>query len=146
MKKIKITLSSDDVGFLKKFKMERGRTLRQTNRANVLLLCHGGKREKDISEFLGITADTIWRIKKRYLEKGAKEALREDQRPGQPRQFNTDHEAKLTAIACSEAPGGRERWTLELLTEKMRSGTAGCETISRETVRLMLKKTGLSPG
>ncbi|MBI5414068.1 helix-turn-helix domain-containing protein [Candidatus Peregrinibacteria bacterium] len=140
MKKIKIILSSDEILFLKKFKGGKGRTLRETNRVNILLLCHSGKREKDISEFLEVTADTIWRIKKRYTEGGVKKAIEESPRPGQPRRFSTDHQAKLTAIACSEAPGGRERWTIGLLTEKMRSGKNGCKTISRESVRLMLKK------
>ena len=146
MKKIKIKLTAEDVRFLKVFKQEKGRTLRETNRAGILLLCHTGKREKDISEFLGVTADTIWRIKKRYAEGGVRKATEENSRPGQPRKFSTDHQARLTAIVCTVAPAGRERWTLELLTQKMRSEVAGCKTISKEAVRLMLKKTGLSPG
>lgn len=146
MKKIKIILRPDEVGFLKRYKSEKGRTLRETNRANILLLCHTGKREKDISEFLGVTTDTIWRVKKRYAQGGLKNALEENSRPGQPRRFGMDHQAKLTAIACTQAPGGREHWTIGLLTEKMRSGKDGCKTISRETVRLMLKKTDISRG
>ncbi|MBI5414497.1 helix-turn-helix domain-containing protein, partial [Candidatus Peregrinibacteria bacterium] len=77
MKKIKIILSSDEILFLKKFKEGKGRTLRETNRVNILLLCHRGKREKDISEFLEVTTDTIWRIKKRYTEGGVKKAIEE---------------------------------------------------------------------
>jgi len=146
MKKIKITLRSDEVAFLKRFKGEKGRTLRQANRASILLLCRKDKREKDISAFLGVTTDTIWRTKKKYTEGGLKAALEENFRPGQPKRYGTDLQTELTAIACSEAPEGRERWTLELLTEKMRSETNGCKTISKETVRLMLKKTELSPG
>lgn len=146
MKKTKINLSPEEMKFLKKFKQETGRTLRETNRANILLLCHRKKREQDIADFLEVDLATIWRIKKKYTERSLEEALSEDFRPGQPRRFNTHHQTELTAIACSDAPEGRERWTLELLTEKMRSGVSGCKTISQETVRLMLKKTALSPG
>lgn len=146
MKKIKIELRPHEIVFLKKFKQEKGRTLRGINRANILLLCHKNKPGKDIAEFLEVTADTIWRIKKRYAEGGMKRALEENPRPGQPVRYGTNHQAGLTAIACSDPPEGRERWTLELLTEKMRSGVSGCESVSKEAVRLMLKKTGISHG
>lgn len=146
MKKIKINLTAGEVTFLKKYKRETGRTLRQTNRANILILCHNDKREKDIAEFLGVRTDTIWRIKKRYDEEGLESALGEKPRPGQPTKYNQTHKTRLTALACSKAPEGRDHWTLELLTEAMQNEVGGCETISKETVRLMLKKTGSSPG
>lgn len=146
MKKIQIKLSPEEVDFLKEFKEQKGRTLRQINRANILLLCDKGKAEKDIAEFLDVGTNTIWRIKKRYLKKGLEAALGEEPRPGRPPLFDTNHEAGLTAIACSDAPKESERWTLELLTGKMRKEVKGCKGISKETVRLMLKKTGLNPG
>lgn len=146
MKKIKIKLKPEERVFLQKFKQEKGRTLRETNRANILLLCDEGKSEKDISEFMDVALNTLWRIKKRYRKGGAEHALEEDPRPGQPRRFSEKHQTELAAIACSDAPQGRERWTLELLTEKMRSEVTGCGTVSKETVRLMLKKTASSPG
>ena len=49
-------------------------------------------------------------------------------------------DAQLIALACSEAPDGRQRWTLELLAEGMvRLGYV--EHIRPETVRTTLKKT-----
>lgn len=146
MKKIKIKLRPDEVAFLKKYKQEKGRTLRQTNRANILLLCGKNKSERDISEFLEVATDTIWRIKRKYAEGGLEKALKEESRPGQPKKYGTVHQTELTAIACSKAPEGRNRWTLELLTEKMRRDVGGCGKINKESVRLMLKKTGISPG
>lgn len=146
MKKIKIKLRQEEAAFLKKYKQEKGRTLRQINRANILLLCDRNKSGKDISEFLEITTDTIWRIKKKYAEGGLEKALEEAPRPGQPRKYGTVHQTELTAIACSKAPEGRNRWTLELLTEKMRKDVGGCGEINKESVRLMLKKTDINPG
>lgn len=146
MKKIKITLSSKEESFLKKIKKQKGRTLRETNRVNILLLCNKGKAEKDIADFLDVDPATIWRIKKKYVKEGIKASLAENPRPGQPKKYNQKHETDLTAIACSEAPEDREKWTIELLTEKMQSDVKGCEDISRETVRLMLKKTDINPG
>lgn len=53
-------------------------------------------------------------------------------------------EAQLIHLACSQAPGGRQRWTLELLADQMvRLGYV--EHSSPETVRTTLKKTRLLP-
>ena len=48
-------------------------------------------------------------------------------------------------MACSQPPDGRAGWTLHLLADRL----VGCEiveSISPETVRRCLKKTGSSPG
>lgn len=146
MKKIKIKLTARKVSFLEKFKRQKGLSLRELNRANILLLCHRGKQEKDIADFLDVDLVTIWRIKQKYLEKGLKYALDECPRPGQPKRYHEQQQTELTAIACSAHPDESNRWTLELLTEKMQSDVEGCKTISKETVRLMLKKTNINLG
>jgi hypothetical protein len=51
----------------------------------------------------------------------------------------------VVALVCSAPPSGHQRWTIRLLT------AAACErpglaNVSRETVRLMLKKTIASLG
>lgn len=52
-------------------------------------------------------------------------------------------EAHLIALACSEAPGGRNRWSLRLLADKaVELGVV--ESVSHETVRKTLKKTSSS--
>jgi hypothetical protein len=56
-----------------------------------------------------------------------------------------DVEAHLVALACSDPPGGRSRWTLRLLADSIVE--LGCvDRISHETVRQTLKKTKLSLG
>ena len=58
-----------------------------------------------------------------------------------------DHfgEAYLIALACSQAPGGHDQWTLRLLTDKtVQLGVV--ESVSPETVRLRLKKKRPSRG
>lgn len=64
---------------------------------------------------------------------------------GQPKKYGQNQQAEVIALACSDAPDGRARWTLELLVEAL-SKKDGFETINRETVRLMLKKTNASLG
>jgi hypothetical protein len=49
-------------------------------------------------------------------------------------------EARLIALACSEAPEGRRRWTLRLLADRL-VALEVVDAISHETVRQVLKKT-----
>lgn len=139
-----ITLAETEVAFLKNYKSGK-RSLRQYNRANALLLLHKGKSAAEIAEFLDMDRITVWRIGKRYLENGLHNALNDDPRPGQPRKYDTARHAEIMALACSAPPAGRLRWTIRLLTEELRK-RPGLETVSTESVRLVLKKTRLSPG
>jgi hypothetical protein len=54
-------------------------------------------------------------------------------------------EARLTQLACSEAPDGHERWTLQMLADKLIELEV-VETVSYETVRTTLKKMTSSLG
>ncbi len=56
------------------------------------------------------------------------------------RQLDGQGEARLIALTCSQAPEGRERWTLELLAERM-VALSYVPALSRDTVRRVLKKT-----
>ena len=75
---------------------------------------------------------------------GLTEALEEGSRTGQPRKLDANQEALLVAIACTEPPKGRCRWTLTLLSEQLITLT-DVETISNETVRQSLKSNDLKP-
>jgi hypothetical protein len=51
----------------------------------------------------------------------------------------------LVAVACTDAPEGRARWTLQLLADKAVE-LKFVDSIARETVGQMLKKTNLNRG
>lgn len=120
-------------------------SLRKYNRINILLLLNKGKRNGEIEDFLGVDRITIWRTKCKYQERGIERALEEEDRPGQPKKYATDHEAELAALACGPCPEGRKRWTIRLLTQTLKS-KRGFETLNRETVRLALKKMNVNLG
>jgi hypothetical protein len=93
-----------------------------------------------ISNVLQISMKKIDRVKKRFIEDGLDIAL-----CGHPkereykRKADGDLEAKLTALACSEAPDGFSRWSLRMLADKAVE-LEYVESISHETVRRVLKK------
>lgn len=140
-----VTLTPEEIGELRIFKSSAKRSRREYDRANILLLLHKGKKDAEIEDFLEVERTTIWRTKKNFLKEGLLSALGEKPRSGQPKKYGPAQEAEVVALACSDAPKGRARWTLELMEDTLKK-KEGMETINRETIRLMLKKTNVSLG
>lgn len=113
---------------------------RQVTRARVLLKADEGWGDGAVAKALEIGASTVWRTRKRYVEEGLDQALRERPRPGSRPKLDGKQEAHLIAVACSTAPEGHARWTLRLLAGRVvELGFA--EAYSYEAVRRVLKKT-----
>ena len=135
----KITLTPEERKFLQRFVRTGTKMARAIRRARVLLLLDEDYSNEEISSMTDVHRQSIWRIKKRFVEEGLDSALNEKSRPGPPRKYKEKQEAEIIAMACTAPPKGRERWTIRLLTEQMRR-RKGFETLNRETVRLVLKK------
>jgi hypothetical protein len=78
-------------------------------------------------------------VRKRYVEEGIPNAILDKKRPVQPIKYTEKHVAEIIALACSSSPDGSKRWSLSLLVEDLRK-KEGFETISKESIRLTLKK------
>jgi putative transposase len=145
MMQIQIKLNKKELLYLGSQKRLHNLSVRKYNRINILLLLNKGKKTSEIEDFLDVDRITVWRTKSRYLEQGVEKALAEEDRSGQPKKYNTDHESELAALACGPCPEGRERWTIRLLTQTLKS-KSGFETVNTESVRLALKKMNVSLG
>ena len=98
-----------------------------------------------IKEAYRVTPHTISQIAKRVVEGGLESALGRNEQKNRSRKIDGRAEAQIVAIACSEAPVGRQRWTLQLIADELvRLGVV--ESISDTAVHNVLKKTNLSPG
>lgn len=119
---------------------------RKITRCRVLLLADEakGKTDEQISDVLGVCLATIFNIRRRYHKGGLERAIQEAPRSGQPPKFNGKSMAKITAIACSNPPEGRSKWSLRLLADRVVELDI-VETISYNSVRNILKKTSSSP-
>ena len=145
MAQLKIKLKEKERNYLNEFIKKGVKKARAIARANVLLLADDGYSTGDISNVTRVHRQSIWRIRKRYLEEGLISALEEKPRPGQPKKYKEKDEAEIIALACTSPPNGRKRWTVRLLMDETRK-KKGIETINRESIRLILKKAKLSPG
>lgn len=141
----KLKLNARESDFLRTFKKSGEHSLREFNRATILLFLDKGLAISEIENLLEVERTTIWRIKKRFLKYGLEVALAEDIRSGQPVKYTMVHEAELTALACGPVPSGRSRWTIRLLVRELKK-QKGFESITFGSVRKMLKKTNLNLG
>jgi hypothetical protein len=118
---------------------------REFNRAHILAALDRKLPERQIMEVLNVGRTALWRTRTAYLKGGLDFALHDEPRPGKPKTYQADVEAQVTALACSAPPSGAQRWTVVLLTQAARRHPQ-MKTISRETIRRILKKTSSSPG
>ena len=114
-------------------------------RANILLLSDEGRTAPQIVEVLSTSEQTVYNIRKRFIQKGLESSIHEKPRPGAKRKFQPEQEAHLIALTCSEPPDGRERWTIRMLANKVVE-LGILDEVGRETVRRTLKKTLSSHG
>lgn len=113
---------------------------RRLRRAQVLLLAADGYIDTDIVAALHVGVSTVERLRKRFVEGGLEWALSERPRPGGIPKLRGKDEAFLVATACSAPPQGRQRWTLQLLADRMVE-VGVVDAISDESIRRTLKKT-----
>jgi transposase len=93
-----------------------------------------------IAEAVRVSVSTIGRVRQRFVEEGLEAALQPRPSPRvYARKLDGAQEAKLLAVACSQPPQGKQRWTLRLLAERMVELEVVPE-LSHETVRQTLKK------
>ena len=129
----------------------RGKThARRVIRGRALLLCDAGPngpawKVSDVAEALGITSRTIEHLKRRFVEDGLDVALERKPREKPPREvvFDGAFEARLLALACSEAPEGHQRWTVRLLADKVVELNIAA-SVSHMTIQRALKKMNLN--
>jgi transposase len=154
-KKNPVSLIGDDRGRLEGL-IARGRaSARQLTHARILLKADEGEDapgeawpDVKIADALEVSRSTVSRVRTRFVEEGLEAALvHRRPRRTKPTKLDGSQQAHLIALACSQPPRGRERWSLRLLAERFVSlECAQKEPISRELVRRTLKKVPSSPG
>jgi transposase len=141
-----VSLSSVDRAFLHQTITAGTAPARVTRRARVLLKADTGEggpgwEDAAIADAVEVSIPTIERVRKRAVAEGIEAAVTDRPRPPRRGKLDGAQEARLTALACSTPPSGKKRWTLALLVDGF-AALDGGTTVSDETVRQILKKTG----
>lgn len=143
MKKQHVTLSDTDRAHLDSLIRKGEQPVRIYKRALALLELDRGQTFTDVIKTVRLTQPTVSGLAKKYRQIGLG-CLEDQPRSGRPVEFDGAFRAKITALACSEAPEGYGQWSLRLLAEKAIE-LEYCESISHTQVATILKKTNSSP-
>jgi transposase len=108
-----------------------------------LISCIAGNHRLTSLLILQVSQQTIYNVKRRFLEGGLQAALFDQPRSGRPVEIDGKQRAKITALACSTPPEGRARWTLRLLADKAVE-LGYCQHLSHTQARKILKKTSFN--
>lgn len=144
-KKYRVTLTEEERAELRKLVSVGKAAARRLNHARILLMADAtaqGLRRTDeqIVEALNIGTRTVERVRRRFVEEGFEAALDPKPRPRITRKLKEELKGDIVALAKSDPPKGRKRWTLRLLAGSLVE-LKGHEKISHESVRHVLKKT-----
>ncbi len=118
----------------------------KVRRAQILLKADvndGAWTDSHIAEAFGCRRQTVETIRQRFVECGFQETLEGKKRCSPPTEKLLDgaQEARVIATRLGPPPKGYAHWTLRLLARQVVELEIA-ETISYETVRRTLKKTG----
>ncbi len=121
---------------------------RQLTHARILLKADEGKNapgepwpDTKIAHALEISRSTVLRVRERFVAEGLEAALvHRKPKNTKPKKLDGSQEAHLIALACSEPPRGKKRWSVRLLAERFVKLECAEEPISRELVRRTLKR------
>ena len=140
-----VDLTEEERTYLLDYIKSGTHSARKLNRARILLLADEGKADGAIAEALHTGTATVQRTRQRFVEGNLAGALNERPRPGGQKKLDEKGEAILETLAHSQPPEGRKRWTLQLLADRLVQLKV-VDSISYETVRQEVKKSGLSLG
>ncbi len=151
VKKYVVRLSAEERDELEALIRKGKSPARRLLKARILLKADvsqsgSGWNDSQIIEALETNASMVYRVRKQLVEEGFEAVLLRKQRatPAVPRIFDGEKEAKLIALACSQPPKGRARWTLRLLeTKVVELGIVN--RASDSTIGRVLKKHSQAP-
>ena len=128
---------------------------RERDRAKILLLADtrvepegqaARLTDSQIAASVGCTPCAVSLIRKRASVRGVLDCVRhKEQVNRKARRLDGAGEAQLVTLACSQAPEGRKRWTMQLLREQLIQMQV-VESIDGATICRTLKKMRSSPG
>lgn len=118
---------------------------RVTRRCHILNGLHHGYKSGDLATILNVDPKTVTNVANAYLELGLDRALYDDEKSGRPIDIDDRERSRIVAMVCSDPPVGTYRWTLDLIVEEAVKRELIEKSLSRETVRLILKEHNLKP-
>jgi transposase len=145
VKRYRVSLSEEERERLHLLTRKGKASARMVRRAQILLLASEDRIDEAIAAALHVGVRTVERTRQRFVEEGLEASLRERPRPGARPKLGPKEQAYVVALACTKPPEGRERWTMQLLADRIVELQI-VPDITDEAIRRLLKRTSSSPG
>ncbi len=144
MKQYIVELTSEERAQLRQIVAKGNTTGYRMKYAHILLKADQSKdgpgwSDPQIAEAFECNLSTVYRLRKRLID--GFEAVLQHGNAGKHKQRKLDGkaEARLIALACSQPPEGRQRWTVRLLADELVS-LGIVDSCGKTTVHETLKK------
>lgn len=149
----RITISEEDVAYLKSLIKTRTIQSQVVDRARILLWKSEAKTDKAIAYGLGISVNTVRRCVDRYLNSGIDLAIFDDERSGRPVEITDDAKAWIISTACQKPCDlgyAAELWTLSALHRHIQAhaeeaGYPRLKAVTKPWLQKYLKKMDIKP-
>ena len=138
-----VTLTDEEIAELKKLVQKGGKGY-QIKHAQIRMKLdkrpeNAGWSYDRIKEAYSASHSTIAGVAKRFVMEGMEAALGRKKQENRARKVTGDVEAKMCMIACSAPPEGKDRWTMQMIADKL-IALQVVEYITDSTVCDTLKK------
>ena len=120
------------------------RSVRVVRRAQILLKSDAGLIDAEVAQHVCCCERHVRAVRKRFCVQGLERALHDAPRSGTPPKFTARQQQQVVALACTDPPEGRARWTLELLCEHA-AQQGFVNEVSKSEVALWLQAHDLKP-
>ena len=138
MRKEHLKLNEQEHSYLTSLTTSGELKARKYKKVMTLLWLHQGKTMSEVSKLLSYAYPSVVNLKKNFLANRL-QCLEERPRSGRPVVFQGTERARITALACADAPEGHAKWSLRLLADKAVELDL-VESISHTGVQNILKK------
>ena len=114
-KKYKISLSDKELRYLHDVVNKSKQNARVIKRANILILANKNQKDINIANNLSCHRSTVIQTRKKYCRYSIDKAIFDKPQKGRPKRLNPKQQAEIIAIATSDAPCGRDKWTVNFI-------------------------------
>jgi putative transposase len=137
-------LNREDVKKLEALVRRGVQPVRTVRRALILQRLGEGESGLKVAAQVGVAVNTVYQVRKRYLEDGLERALYDRPRPGAKPVLDTRQKQRIIAMVCSSPPPGQARWTVRLITAEAQKRKL-VQQVGREAIRILLLSHDLKP-
>ena len=144
-KKHPVNLTVEEQSALEKAARSNKRSLRERQRARILLASTRGQSDAEGDRTVGVHLNPVINVRTRFAAAGIKSVHRAEQTRRKARALDGQAEAHLVALVCAGPPAGRKTWTMDLLAGRLIEAQV-VDAGTGAAVRQALKKMRLNPG